>query len=292
MSAATVHRWVHNDDVTRTRKRRECNGRAAQAVPVVKTICENDPFATCDVIQHILLEEHDITLSRASVHRAIRLTGYSFKRAARSHKHEQPDSSHPFMIEDDPYSSDVISIDESCFVSCDTPVYGWSPIGQPVEKPAPRSRSTCSVMLAISRHGVVRKQIIRGSFNGRLVAEFLSTLPRASSILLDNLPVHKSHVVRSAAAALNQTLIFAPPYCPWFNPVEHAFSIAKHAYRKRRYHLPGEPMELAIHKAFESVTDGKCGGCFAGAKHKWAEARFPENAGSHLRPHIVPFRSP
>ena len=195
----------------------------------------------------------------------------TFKRASRSHEHELPAAEHPFMNDLDPYK-DVICVDEACFVSSDTPRYGWAPIGRAVRKPAPRKRSTVTTILAIDRHGVVARETINGSYDSVSYAAFIASLPRDRTIVADNVPFHKAWQAKYAAFQRNQRLVHTPAYCPWMNPVEHGFSVAKHTFRKRRLENPKEPFLAAVDASFAAITADKCEGFFRGAETKHRDA--------------------
>jgi hypothetical protein len=51
--------------------------------------------------------------------------------------------------------------------------------------------------------------------------------------------------------------VYTPPYCPWFNPVEFAFSVVK---RRRKLHTQTEIPEFHpdIIRSLEQVTSDKC----------------------------------
>jgi hypothetical protein len=51
---------------------------------------------------------------------------------------------------------------------------------------------------------------------------------------MDNVAFHRSKIVRDVALRKRLTLNFIPPYSPWHNPVEYAFSSMKAHYRKLR----------------------------------------------------------
>jgi transposase len=65
-----------------------------------------------------------------------------------------------------------------------------------------------------------------------LFREFLECLdlPTRTVIILDNVKFHSSKVVTAYAAQRGWELLYIPPYCPWFNPIELCFSIVKRAY--------------------------------------------------------------
>jgi transposase len=49
-------------------------------------------------------------------------------------------------------------------------------------------------------------------------------------ILLDNVAFHHARQVAQVAEAKKLTLLYVPPYSPWYNPVETVFSLVKRRY--------------------------------------------------------------
>ncbi len=239
-------------------------------VPVLE-YCRACSFESCQQVRHELHGRHGIVVSVSTIYRLRKSLGMTFKRAVRSHEHELPAANHPFMHDEDPYK-DAICVDEACFVSSDTPRYGWAPMGHAVRKPAPRKRATVTTILALDRSGVVARETINGGYNSVSYAAFIASLPRNRTIIADNVPFHKSWQAKYAAFQRNQTLVHTPAYCPWMNPVEHGFSVAKHAFRRRRFERPSESFLAAVDASFATITADKCEGFFRGAEAKRREA--------------------
>jgi transposase len=116
----------------------------------------------------------------------------------------------------------------------------------------------------MDRNGVVASSMKPGSYKAVDFAQFLGTLPVGKRILLDNASIHRAVVVREVARQRQQTLVFTPPYCPWFNPVEHGFSVMKAYYRRKRV-LSQNPFEEDVKECLSKLTSSICDGCFRGA---------------------------
>ncbi|PNH01358.1 hypothetical protein TSOC_012764 [Tetrabaena socialis] len=101
-------------------------------------------------------------------------------------------------------------------------------------------------MVIAHASGIVIHEQRKGSFATASFVEFLRRLsiPERSIILLDNVAFHRSKAAREMAAQRNWTLLFVPPYSPWFNPIEGIFSIVK-----RRWYSG-----LTIDDCFAAVT--------------------------------------
>lgn len=93
-----------------------------------------------------------------------------------------------------------------------------------------------------------------GSCNTARFVEFLHecSLPEGTVVLLDNVSFHRARDVQAFAIAANVTLLYTPPYSPWFNPIEGCFSIVKRAFYRG----------LAIDNAFGALRESHCSAFF------------------------------
>lgn len=166
----------------------------------------------------------------------------------------------------------AIAVDESSFVSIDTPRRGWAKPNVDIPKPAPKKRERTSLLLAIDETGIVAHQMKGGSFNSVSYADFIRSLPANRRLVADNVSFHKSKAAREAARERNITLEFTPPYCPWFNPVEFAFSSVKRSYRRARV-AGSSDFRVDVTGSLDRVTSSNCSGYFNHARQNVADER-------------------
>ena len=129
----------------------------------------------------------------------------------------------------------IVSIDETSFGRHTGVAYGYSKCGSKVFiKKAFARVTTCTVVACVSAAGLVHKKAMPNSCNTGRFLEFLNEckLEQNTVVLLDNVSFHHSQSVQSWAVANGVTLLFTPPYSPWFNPIEMCFSIVKREYYK------------------------------------------------------------
>jgi transposase len=89
---------------------------------------------------------------------------------------------------------------------------------------------TC--LTAISPTGMHAPCVFEGALDGPLFLQWvqewlLPSLRRGTTIVLDNLNVHRSPAVRQAVEAAGCFLLFLPAYSPDFNPIELVFAQLK-----------------------------------------------------------------
>ena len=182
----------------------------------------------------MLRNQYQCAASCSTIARCRKALGYRFKKASRSQEHQKADKLHPFMLKSDMSYANVFAVDESSFVSLDHPQRGWAKANRAVPKPAPKNRKRLSLILAFNKDGKVVSEVRSGSYRGDSYADFIRQLPDGCNVLADNASIHKTKTVKEVAAEKGIQLVYTPPYCPWFNPVEYAFSSVKHEYRKAR----------------------------------------------------------
>jgi hypothetical protein len=127
-------------------------------------------------------------------------------------------------------SSDVISIDESSIAYETPPRKGYAPKGKRLNC-STRSfhPKKWSIILAISKGVVIDSLLVDGSVNSDIFSSFVTTLDATGKkyLLMDNASFHKTKAVREACNDAKLEPLYLPPYTPWFQPVEHCFSIVK-----------------------------------------------------------------
>lgn len=253
---STIHRWLKNP----TKKRYERTSiKTFQITEIIKATIASNPFITTRSFEKILKESLQIDVSRELIRVVIKKLGFSTKKAKFFAKTKDLEGKTKTFIDStklrllqDKY---FVSLDETSFGRYGKPVYGYSKRGVPLvlSKKPPNGKST-SVLAVIDANGLVYKEHHDGAYNKVLFSSFLSNLqlPKGTIILLDNVAFHHAHVVKELAVSKGWELLYAPPYSPWFNPIEEAFSIVKRSYYKT----------WDIATAFDSLTPSHCSSFF------------------------------
>ena len=115
--------------------------------------------------------------------------------------------------------------------------YGYAPRGEPVVGTVPHGHYKSLTFTAAPRaDGVVATQVLDGPMTGDRFREYVATvlvptLRPGDTVVLDNLPCHKSVAVRAAVEAAGCHLRLLPPYSPDLNPIELAFAKLKRLLR-------------------------------------------------------------
>lgn len=130
-------------------------------------------------------------------------------------------------------AAQVVFLDETSTHTSLTRLRGRAPRGQRVVGTVPRRRGpnlTC--LAALTATGIRVPLVIEGAMNGDVFLPWLRTwlLPSVApgtTIVCDNLSVHRSPAVRQAVEAARCQLRFLPAYSPDFNPIERAFAKLK-----------------------------------------------------------------
>lgn len=153
----------------------------------------------------------------------------------------------------------MVFLDETSTHTSFTRTHGRAPKGHRVHGAVPRNHGpNISCLAALTPHGVLTSLAIAGSVDGQVFRQWIATelLPRVAAgttIVLDNLSVHRSADVRQLVAAAGCHLRFLPAYSPDFNPIELTFSRLKTHLRAAGKRTFDEVVD-EIGASFTSVT--------------------------------------
>lgn len=99
-----------------------------------------------------------------------------------------------------------------------------------------------SVYCAITKNGIIKETHRDAAFDTDSFTLFIDEL-RAEieqkgmtkvAIIMDNVPFHKSTIIRTKIEEKSHMLLFLPPYSPFLNPIENSFSKIKQHVRQAR----------------------------------------------------------
>lgn len=148
----------------------------------------------------------------------------------------------------------VIYLDETSFNVWQIPSKMWR-YSDDQDVPIQSKRgSSFTVIGAIDEFvGLRYYTVIKGSNNKEIFTEFMKNLNatlenRTAYIVLDNLPIHHSRVVKEAVQKMsNLQFIWLPPYSCSLNPIEKLWNLVKNKWRR----------QLVLHNKSEFQSDEK-----------------------------------
>jgi transposase len=260
VSHSTISRWLSNPE-------RKCyvreSTKSKAIVNFLKAVVISNPFITTREFEQLVRKDIGLKVSGEIIRNVIARLGFTRKKAKffatpknMKERVEAFVAKRDNAIKGQKY---IVSIDETSFGRNGKPVYGYAPKGIPLirgKTPSTKSTST-SVVAVIDKSGLIAKEHRNGAFNKTIFVDFLRklSLPPNTVILLDNVSFHHSSIVSDVANEKGWELLFIPPYSPWYNPIEEAFSIVKRHYYK----------EWDIEKAFNELTGKHCEAFFGHA---------------------------
>lgn len=132
----------------------------------------------------------------------------------------------------------LVFLDETSTQVTMTRSRGRARRGQRVVDRVPRNHGhnvTC--LAAVTPRGIHAPCVFERGVDGPLFLQWmrewlLPSVPRGTTIVLDNLSVHRNPKVREAVEAAGCFLLFLPAYSPDFNPIELVFAQLKVHLRK------------------------------------------------------------
>ena len=116
--------------------------------------------------------------------------------------------------------------------------HGRAPRGERLKVGVPHGHwKTTTLVGAIRATGFTAPRVIDGTVNGERFRTYIAealvpALHKGETVIMDNLPAHKSSKIREMIEAAGARLLYLPPYSPDLNPIEMAFSKLKAMLRK------------------------------------------------------------
>jgi transposase len=161
----------------------------------------------------------------------------------------------------------LVVLDETSTHTSLVRTYGRSARGTRVVGAVPRNHGpnvTC--LAALRATGIVAPLVVEGAVDGAVFVPWLTAwlLPRlapGTTIICDNLSVHKHEAVRPAVEAAGCRLEYLPASSPDLNPIELIFAKLKthlRAAASRTY----EALVAAIGTGFDAITTADTAGCY------------------------------
>ena len=78
-----------------------------------------------------------------------------------------------------------------------------------------------------------------------------------ATLIMDNVPFHKTATIRGHVENNGHRIVFLPPYSPFLNPIENVFSKWKEEVRRGAPENEQQLLQL-IHNASSSITQNDC----------------------------------
>lgn len=286
-------------------------GRPRQLEPAVRDhIVElqlTHPQWTYQQITNATEHNFQQTVSRSNVARVLKDTDFTTKQlnivpearnSAENVRARRTYALRAMLWRDD----DVFFIDEAGFHLGMHRGRGRAPRGNPAIETVSYIKSKNTTVLACisPTRGLVQYQIIEGSANSAIYAEFVTKLlarpefneamiPDANNftqsademgssvpvhiqariVIQDGARIHKTPLVQAAYENTNHINIILPPYSPHLNPIELCFSKLK-APIKRVYKPTQAVLTQLIHDAAKTITSSNTSGWYQHAKGYYA----------------------
>jgi len=198
-----------------------------------------DPVYQCTtarVCAHTIQSTHGQRVSMSSLRRCIRKVGLSRKRlsgkilgVSNPQQVQEYKQKHTDLVTD---GTIVVSVDECYFSERVVPLYGYSEVGSRcVHRIGKGGWKHRSLVLGISNDGSKFSQVFDGGVNREMFKSYIRDLPYPPDtvLILDNCSTHKK--IEDALEDRGFRVLYLPPYCPKFQPVELAFSKVKCLFR-------------------------------------------------------------
>jgi transposase len=161
----------------------------------------------------------------------------------------------------------VVFLDETSTQTTLTRLRGRAPRGERVVGVVPRNHgANITCLVAMDPAGMRAPCVFEGAVTSALFVRWLRrwlvpTLRRGTTVVLDNLSVHRHATVRAVIEAAGCHLCYLPAYSPDFNPIELAFAKLKTQLRSAGARA-FEPVVAAIGAGLDTITTDDIAGFY------------------------------
>jgi hypothetical protein len=161
----------------------------------------------------------------------------------------------------------VVFLDETSTQTTLTRLRGRAPRGERVVGAVPRNHgANITCLVAMGATGMQAPCVFDGAVTSQLFVRWLRrwlvpTLRWGTTVVLDNLSVHRNADVRAVIEAAGCHLVYLPAYSPDFNPIEQAFSKLK-AYLRGIGARSFGPLVDAIGDGLDRITTADIAGFY------------------------------
>lgn len=166
--------------------------------------------------------------------------------------------------------SKIIFVDETGFNVSMRSLYGRSRKNTYPTKIVKSIRSkNISMSCCISKDRMIYYELIERAYNRENYGAFLTNLFAKlieigwhnCTLIMDNVPFHKCEEIQNSIVAFGHSVLYLPPYSPFLNPIEEAFSKIKDRVR-RSQPKNSEELMTAIQTSYSSVSPNDCTGYY------------------------------
>ena len=274
VSHMSVKRWIQQttEELCTSKyhliKRKQIKS-GTPVVEAIKTMLKANPLLLIDDIQNKINRLFHFRISKSFLSSILRhKCSITRKKVKFYGKTEQNDEIvNDFIQQRSKFLSEertFVSLDETSFSRKGKDVYGFSTKGDKIKIQKPWKRFTSKSCLAcLDQFGRLQYHIIDGSYNKERFIDGLTNFifEEKSVVLMDNLRIHRSKEVLNIFKQKGIDVLFVPPYSPWFNPIENAFSLIKMDFYK--YGIIQQSIDKTVNKKcilqniFKSVLNRK-----------------------------------
>jgi len=259
----------------------------AKITPVMQEFIKNTVDANCTIslkaIKKMVLEKFQLHVCEATIHNHLKKLHYSLKllklvpEKRNDEKTIQLRKQYAIEFEDitDNYpDTNIFFIDEVGFSVSMRVTKGRAKIGDtPIAVVKNVKSKNVSVCCAYSRSSIPFYEINykpynKVSFTGyisKLFENFDSLVAGPCVVIMDNVPFHKSDVVKNQFVQKGHTIKYLPPYSPMLNPIENAFSKWK-TYVKLANCMSEEELLKAMVDGMQTINKDDCEGWYKNMK--------------------------
>lgn len=237
ISKSTVSYWLKNKDVPTQPRKTFSRKVTPEMVAVIKQNVFGTPFITLLELSMKIKLKFKIIISKVTVRNILKKLGYANKRTIAKVKIQNEEK----LIKDykdriKNTTKEIVCVDETYFRYGMKPSRGWvlKNVLNIFHTNKITRKKVYNCLMVISLKGI-EYLLTKDNINGAILFNFINTHKQCftnKTIVMDNVPFHKSNNIKELIKQLNSTIEYIVPYHCELNPIEEVFSLLKHKVRK------------------------------------------------------------
>lgn len=274
---ASIIRLYKNTGRTNKKETRNRNPNklSENVVTKIQSCIDEDATITLKNIQSLLIRKENVQISLTSINNAIKSFNYSFKMIKNIPERRNSEDN---IIRRYDYAMQFINLNQNKVIFLDETGIsvssrckrGRSVIGTtPIQNVRQLRSINYSICASVTQHGMFLYEVQKGSYNGARFSMFMEKLfsnlyakdMSNMKIIVDNCAIHKTKDIITLVTNNGHELLFLPPYSPFLNPIEEAFSKWKNYILMKKSENQND-LEISILGGFSNITSEDCQGYF------------------------------
>lgn len=237
ISKSIVSHWLRNKELDKQPRKTFTRKVTQEMIDMINQKISKTPFITLLELAMEVKLKYKIIISKVTIRNILKKLGYANKRTISKVKIQNEDSLiKEYKTKINNSKREIVCLDETYFRYGMKPTRGWvlKNVKNIFHTNKITRKKVYNCLMVVSLNGIKYK-LMKDSINSKILFDFINSHRKFftnKTIVMDNVPFHKSKNIKDLVNQLNSTVEYIVPYHCELNPIEEVFSLLKHNVRK------------------------------------------------------------